>query len=204
VTESEVAARLLHEYALSGMTIDVLIVGFDDRIRHYRHPIATGNRLERYALLHPAARRWGLHANVTRLVHFGEPPAEIRRAMDAVATLGARVATTLAPGVRFADILAEEKHTYVELGYSDEWNYHFQGGITGYTLGDAARCLDPEARAVERQTYDYFLTITGAKFEELMLLTERGIEFASMGPGWPVRRVHTPNGEVVVPDVLIR
>jgi Xaa-Pro dipeptidase len=204
VTESEVAARLLYEYALSGMTIDVLIVGFDDRVRRYRHPIPTGNTLERYALLHPAARRWGLHANVTRLVHLGKPPAETQRAIDAAATVGARVAATLTPGVRFADVLAEQKRAHVELGYPNEWNYHFQGGITGYTLGDATRCLDPEARAVERQAYDYFLTITGAKFEELMLLTENGVEFASRGPGWPVRRVHTPSGKVVVPDVLIK
>ena len=204
VTESEVAARLLYEYALAGMTFDVLIVGFDARIRRYRHPIPTENRLQCYALLHPAARRWGLHANVTRLVHFGEPPADTQRAMDGVATLGARVATMLAPVVRFADILVEEKRTYAGLGYPDEWNYHFQGGITGYTLADPARCLDPEARVAQRQAYDYFLTITGAKFEELMLLTERGVEFASLGPGWPTRCVDTPGGEVVVPDVLIR
>ena len=91
--------------------------------------------------------------------------------MDGVATLGARVAAMLAPGVRFADILAEEKRTYVELGYPEEWHYHFQGGITGYALADPTCCRDPEARAVARQAYDYFLTITGAKFEELMLLT---------------------------------
>jgi Xaa-Pro dipeptidase len=204
VTESEVAARLLYEYALAGMTIDVLIVGFDERIRRYRHPIPTGNPLQRYALLHPAARRWGLHANVTRLVHFGEPPPDIRRAMDGVATLGACVATMLAPGVRFADILVEEKRTYAGLGYPDEWNYHFQGGITGYTLADPARCLDSEARVAQRQAYDYFLTITGAKFEELMLITEDGVEFASLGSGWLVRCVHTPKGKVDVPDVLIK
>jgi hypothetical protein len=57
---------------------------------------------------------------------------------------------------------------------------------------------------VERQAYDYFITITAAKFEEFMLLTENGIEFASMGPGWPVRTIGTPNGEIAVPDVLIR
>jgi len=204
MSEREIAARLLYEYALAGMTIDVLIVGFDERIEHYRHPIPTDHVLRRYALLHPAARRWGLHANVTRLVHFGQPPAEIQAAIDAVATVGGHVAKMLAPGVRFADILAKEKRLYDELGYPDEWNYHFQGGITGYTLADPARCLDPEARVVERQAYDYFITITGAKFEELTLLTENGIEIASLGPGWPTRSIQTPSGEIVVPDVLIR
>ncbi|MGD8474823.1 MAG: M24 family metallopeptidase [Anaerolineae bacterium] len=204
VTEQEVAARLLYEYALAGMTIDVLIVGFDNRIRDYRHPMPAENVLERYALLHPAARRWGLHANVTRLVHFGEAPSNTRRAMDGVAAIGAHVAAMLAPGVPFADILTEQIRLYRVLGYSSEWIYHFQGGITGYTLADPTRCRDPEARVVERQAYDYFITITAAKFEELMLLTENGIEFASMGPGWPVRTVETPHGVIDVPDVLIR
>ena len=204
VTEEEVAARLLHEYALAGMTIDVLIVGFDDRIKRYRHPMPSGNNLQRYALLHPAARRWGLHANVTRLVHFGEPPSDIRRAIDGTATIGGHVATMLAPGLPFADILAEQIRLYRVLGYSGEWMYHFQGGITGYTLADAARCRDPEARVVERQAYDYFITITGAKFEEFTLLTADGPEIASLGPGWPVRSIQTPKGDIDVPDVLIR
>jgi len=86
----------------------------------------------------------------------------------------------------------------------DEWQLHFQGGITGYTLADPARCLDPEARAVQRQAYDYFITVTGAKFEECMLLTEQGVEFVSQGPNWPLRTVSTPQGHVSISDVLIR
>jgi antitoxin VapB len=204
VTETEVEARLLFEYAMAGMTIDVLIVGFDDRIGRYRHPMPGDAVLERYALLHPAAQRWGLHANVTRLVHFGEPPAEIAGAMDGVTTIGAHVAALMGPGVRFADLLAEEKRLYAGLGYADEWNYHFQGGITGYVLADPVRCLDPDARLVPRQAYDYFITITGAKYEECMLLTEDGPETVSLHNGWPTRVLDTPYGQVEVSEVLIR
>jgi antitoxin VapB len=204
VSEREVAAYFLQKYAQEDMTIDVLIVGFDDRIWRYRHPLPTGNTLQRYALLHPAARRWGLHANVTRLVHFGEPPYDTRRAMDAVVAIGANVASLLAPGVYFADILAEEKRLYAQCGYPDEWHNHFLGGITGYVLADPSRCLNPEARAVERQAYDYFLTITGAKAEELTLLTENGVEIVSLGEGWPAHQVSTPRGRILFPDVMIR
>ncbi len=204
MSEADIAARLLHEYALAGMTLDVLILGTDERIYRYRHPLPTGKALERYALLHPAARRWGLHANVTRLVHFGPPPGTIARAFDAAVTIAGHVATLLAPGVRFADVLAEQKRLYAELGYPDEWHRHFQGGITGYTLVDAGRCLDPAAQVALRQAFDYFITVTGAKVEELMLLTEAGVEVASLAEGWSVRRVETPRGEVVMPDMLVR
>jgi len=206
MTENEVAARLAYEYTLRGMSLDALMVGADERITRYRHPLAGDKAIKSYAFLHPAARRWGVHANVTRLVHFGEPPEEIRAAHRAVTTAGAHVATMLAPGVRFADILAEEKRLYAELGYPDEWNYHFLGGISGYTLVDPTRCQDPDARVVERQSYGYFITITGAKFEELMILTEDGIETASLpGDGeWPTRVVSTPNGDFTVPEILVR
>jgi Xaa-Pro dipeptidase len=112
----------------------------------------------------------------------------------------------LAPGVRFADILAEEKRLYAKYGYAAEWNYHFLGGISGYTLVDPARCLDPEARVVERQSYGYFITITGAKFEELIILTEDGAEIASLPPGtqWPTQVVRTDDGEIAVPEILVR
>ena len=204
ISEQETAAQLMQKYAEEGLTVDVLIVGFDDRVKRYRHPMPTGNVLQRYALLHPAARRWGLHANVTRLMHFGEPPSDIGRAMNVVATVGGHVIGMLAPDAAFADILTEEIRLYRKLGYSGEWMNHFQGGITGYTLVDATRCTKPEARLVTRQAFDYFITIAGAKFEELTLLTEDGPEIASLGPGWPTRTIQTPNGEITVPAVLIR
>ena len=203
-TEQEIAARLLYEYAGQGMTLDVLIVGADERISRYRHPLPTENVLRRYCLLHPAARRWGLHANVTRLVHFGAPPSRVQRAFDTAVTVAGHVASLLAPGVAFADILAEQKRLYAALGYGDEWHYHFQGGITGYTLADPARSLVHGAHAVERQAFDYFITITGAKVEELALLTEAGVEVPSLGPGWPVREVETPSGVIAMPDMLVR
>jgi Xaa-Pro dipeptidase len=204
--ESEVAARLAYEYTRRGLLLDALMVGADERISRYRHPLAGEKPIQRYAFLHPAARRWGLHANVTRLVHFGEPPAAIRDAHRAVTAVGAYVAGMLAPGVRFADILAEQKRLYAELGYPDEWNYHFLGGVSGYTLVDPTRCMNPEASVVERQSYGYFITITGAKFEELMILTKDGVEIASFPTGaeWPTRVVSTPNGDFAVPEILIR
>jgi len=204
LSEREIAARLLDECAHEDLTLDVLIVGADERVSRYQHPPPTENRLKRYALLHPAARRWGLHANVTRLLHFGEPPEDIRRAASVAQTVAANVATMLRPGARFADILVEQKRIYAALGYAEEWRNHFQGGITGYTLADPTRSLQPEARAVSDQAYDYFVTITGAKAEELFLLTDGGVEVASAGPRWPLRRIETARGAVEYPDMLVR
>ena len=204
MSELEIAARLQEAYTCYDMTLDVLIVGVDERISRYRHPLPTGRKLERYALLHPAARRWGLHANITRLVHFGQPPVEIQRAVDGVQTIEGRIMGMLSAGVRFADILVRQKQWYAQVGFPDDWKYHFQGGTTGYGLADPTLSLNPGATVKNRMAFDYFVTITGAKAENLSLLTEDGIEIASKGEGWPMKLVRTPSGEIEVPGMLIR
>ena len=73
-TEKDIAARLHCEHLKKGMEVDVLIVGSDERCFNYRHPLPTEKPLEKYLMLHTVARRWGLHCNLTRFLHFGEPP----------------------------------------------------------------------------------------------------------------------------------
>ena len=204
MSELEIAAQIQEAYTRHDMTLDVLIVGVDERIRRYRHPLPTGRGLERYALLHPAARRWGLHANVTRLVHFGQPPDEIRRAVDGVLTIEGRIMGMLSEGVRYADILAAQKQWYADVGFPEDWKYHFQGGTTGYGLADPTHSMNPAATVKNRIAFDYFVTITGAKAENLALLTDGGLEIVSWGEGWPMRSIQTSSGEIEVPDMLIR
>ncbi|MGQ9626768.1 MAG: M24 family metallopeptidase [Anaerolineae bacterium] len=204
MTEVEIGARILEEYGRLGMTIDVLIIGTDERVAKYRHPMPTEKRLERYVILHPAARKWGLHANITRSVHFGPPPEGILRAYRAAATIEANIIGRLAPGLLFSEILALEKRLYADLGYPEEWRNHFQGGIIGYILIDPTRCLK-EGEAVRRnQAFDWFITITGAKVEELSMVTDEGPEIPSLGTWWPRLAFEVEGREIEVPDILVR
>ncbi len=57
-SEYQIGARILEEFYQHGINLDVLIVGSDSRIFKYRHPIPTNKKVERYVLLHSAARRW--------------------------------------------------------------------------------------------------------------------------------------------------
>ena len=80
-TEASIAARFHTAHLEGGMEADVIIVGSDERCFHYRHPIATYKKLEKYLMLHSAARRWGLHCNLTRYIHFGPPAENIRKGL---------------------------------------------------------------------------------------------------------------------------
>jgi len=201
-SEQEIAQWLGCEYLRRQIELDVLIVGSDERVFRYRHPLPTSKKIERYVLLHPAARRWGLHANVSRSVHFGQPPEEISRAYQAAATIEARIFASLRAGVPFARILERQKEWYAELGFPDEWQNHFQGGPTGYVVVDALR-NQTDTCVEENQAFDWFITVTGAKVEELVLLTPQGVEIASHVSTWPGFPIEMPEETIVVPDLMI-
>lgn len=203
MTEREIQVHLHSQLIRQGMDYEVAIVGSDERIHRYRHVLATDKPLERYLLLGPVVRKWGLFALVSRSVHFGEPPAEVQRAFQAAATIEGRIISILEEGLKFSQILDCQKAWYEQLGVPDGWIYHFQGGPTGYVLVDAARSLTDKAIQVP-QAYSWFTTVKGAKVEEVTLLTQKGAEIASLGENWPVIEVDTPKGPYKVPGMLIR
>ena len=200
--EDEVASYLWIECLKLGIELDVLIVGSDERIFHYRHPLPTSKRIERYVLIHPAARRWGLHANVSRSVYFGTPSNEIKRAYRAAAQLQAGLLERLTPGLAFSEIFNWQKQKYAELGFPDEWKNHFQGGPTGYVVVDALRHTTPSTVQVN-QAFDWFITITGSKVEELTLLSKDGVEIPSFQSPWPSYQPNQNGNGLGVPDLWV-
>ena len=203
MTEQEIQQMLHGEIILRGMDLEVPIVGSDERIHRHRHVLATDKKLERYLLLGPVVRRWGLSALVSRSAHFGEPPLEVQKAFRAAATIEARIISILEEGLKFSKILEYQKQWYEELGVPNGWIYHFQGGPTGYVLVDATRNQTDKVIQAP-QPYSWFTTIKGAKVEELTLLTRQGAEIASLGEDWPTMGIDTPKGIVKVPGMLIR
>jgi antitoxin VapB len=199
-TEQEIAVRLHCELICLGIDPDVLIVGSDARIFKYRHPLPTHKPVQKYVLLHPAARRWGLHANVSRSLHFGEPPELLHKAYTAAATIEARILAELHPDLPFSTILFRQKEWYAEAGFPQEWQNHFQGGPTGYVVVDTGR-NQTETHVQENQAFDWFVTITGAKVEELSLLTAKGVEILSQTSRWPRIGIQTQRGRIEVPGL---
>lgn len=203
--ERDIQARILCECGRRAMTCDVLLVGSDERIARYRHPIPTDKRIEQRVLLHPAVRKGGLHANVTRMVCFGDSTPEVlSRAYNAACEVAANAIAMCVPGTRFADILDVQKRVYAQHGFADEWRNHFQGGITGYLLADPTLCTNAAATVSENQAFDWFITITGAKVEECSITTNGEPQVVSTTGLWP-SRVHKVNGvAVTLPEILMK
>lgn len=186
--EHEIEAMFLFEYGKINATPEVLLIGSDERISKYRHPNPSDKKFEKFILLHPGLRKWGLHANVTRMIYFGDKlPEDIHQKYEIVNHLQAQAVSMCIPGQKFSDILETRKKLLKDAGYEEEWKYHYPGGVTGYLLCDPTVCNTPSAEVVINQAYDWFITITGVKVEELSINTSKGREVVSVSGKWPTK-----------------
>jgi len=204
MSEREVAGMLEAEYARLGIACDVVLVGSDERVSRYRHPVPTDKRIERFLLLHSAVQQHGLHANVTRLVSFGKVSEEVQARYDAASRVEATAISMCVPGTRFRDILAAEKQALSDQGYPDDWRFHFLGGTTGYIVADPSLCLEPNAVVSANQAYDWFITITGVKVEELSVNSGGRPAVYSVTGRWPTKNFGIHSRSFELPLILAK
>lgn len=201
----EVEAMLLYEYALYNIQCDVLLIGTDDRIFKYRHPNPVGRELGRYVLLHPAIRYKGLHCNVTRSLYFGdELPEEIRKPYEVVSHIEAYCLAQCKKEITYAAILEGQKRLLSEYGYGEEWKNHYPGGRTGYFVCQAGLSQDKSRRPIKNEAYDWFITVTGAKAEELSVNENGKIEILSNTGLWPSKEIFSEGETYQIPQIMMR
>ncbi len=204
--ESEVEVMLMSEFIHQGFLPVVVLMGSDERIAKYRHLNATNKKIEKVLLLILAMRKFGLNTVFTRTVCFGDKlPDETEHRFKAASTIAAYCIANTIPGKHFADILEMQKRLYKELGYKDEWRNHFQGGITGYVVNDSSLCLDLKATIKDRQTFNWFITITGVNTEDTCISSsEGGVEIFTRTGAWPTQKYNAGTREISLPDVLYK
>jgi hypothetical protein len=144
-----------------------------------------------------------LHANLTRVVHFGEPGRDIANRHYAVCRIFADILSALTPGKSFVRLLEEIKLSYARAGYSEQWKEHFVGGPSSYEACEPYVFLDPDTTIQVGQSYDWLPSLPGAKIEETSILSPSGAEIVSVGENWP--KVPMPSGHQIFqcPDILV-
>lgn len=204
MTEHEIEAEVLYAYGKHNMTPKVLLIGTDERIAKYRHPNASPKKLERLALIHPAAEKGNLHANITRMVYFGDTlPKELEEKYDLLNYLQAQYFSMAKTGARFGELYEERKRILAEHGYPDEWRHHAMGCVTGYTLGTDAPLVNNEL-VRRNMALDMFITLQGAKAEELALTGDDGAEVLSAAGHWPTRVYEYGGRKYQLPVIMMR
>lgn len=203
MTENRIAALIASEVLGRGMAIAVLLVAADERTRRYRHPLPTSRPCTRYAMGVVVCRRGGLHASLTRSVHFGPVPEDLEHRHAAATVVDAMMIDATVPGAKTADVFEAARATYEAVGFPGEWEHHHQGGPTGYRPRTArATPKSPETIRAE-EAYAWNPTVAGAKSEDTILCTGTGPRILTPSPGWPCTDVEVDGRLYPRPDILV-
>jgi len=201
-TEYQVAGALAESLLSRSITPVVMLVAADERISKFRHPLPRDNRIRRYAMVVVCARRWGLIVSMTRIVHFGRVPEELRKKHSAVVKVDAAFIANTVPGRKVRDIFKAALETYAETGFGDEWKLHHQGGGTGYSTRDFKGSLSSDEIVRENQAYAWNPSITGTKSEDTIIAAGGRAEIISEIEGWPSIEVSLGDTVLRRPDIL--
>jgi antitoxin VapB len=202
MSEFEIAAVLNSEAQRLGLLPIVNLVATDERVYAHRHPLPTAKELGRYAMLVLCGRRYGLVGSITRLIHFGPMPADLRRKAEAVAEVDAALIHATRPGTRLGDIFSAGQDAYARLGFKDEWQLHHQGGPAGYLPRETVATPNADWIVREGQVHAWNPSIAGTKSEDTILVTSNGNRILTEIPDWPLIEVAIADQIIARPATL--
>jgi Xaa-Pro dipeptidase len=191
-TDLEVAARIAAGVESLGALAPVLLVGGDDRLARFRHPVATGAPLLDAVMAVLVASRGGLHVALTRYAATASWAAAMQGPLATVRRIHARVLEQCRPGVSTGSVLAELDAGYRDEGYPEAWREHYQGGPIGYAQREfeisPAQRGDPwwEFQLADCIAVAWNPSISGgAKDEDTYLIGADGVEQITYTADWP-------------------
>ncbi len=190
-TDFDTAAVVSAVLEADGATAVCLIVGGDDRLRSFRHPLAVGQVVNEAIMAVVVAQRAGLHVAATRICvrRDNDEIVALMKTLDAVSDA---VLNASLPGGTWGDSVEALAAAYESIGHANAWREHFQGGPIGFD--------QREFELAPGQTESPFWNLPrqlntavawnpslrgGAKIEETYLLGDE-MEFLTVTPSWPV------------------
>ncbi len=181
----------------------LLLVGSDERIFKYRHPMPTSKKLDRYCMIVICAQKWGLVLNMTRLLHFGKLPDEIFSKYRALQKVDMAYITSTKPGKKLKEVFNAGKEMYAEVGYPGEEKRHFQGGTCGYLARE--QILSPYSEYIisDGEIFAHNPTITGTKIEDSIMIKDGSYEVLTLKTDWPSKEIEYKGIVLKRPEILV-
>ncbi|MFC0471787.1 M24 family metallopeptidase [Halalkalibacter kiskunsagensis] len=204
MSEFEIAALLSPKVIKDGINPQVILVATDERIYHYRHPIPTDKKLEQYAMIVICAEKWGLVANATRFVHFGELPELVKENKEKLAKIDITMNMATRPGARVNEVFQKGLEAYASAGYKDDWKLLHQGGLTGYASREYLANMNNNDVIFSNQAFAWNPAISGIKSEDTILVGENENQFLTHTGNWVYTTIWHDGVQYERPDVLIR
>jgi Xaa-Pro aminopeptidase len=202
-TEFEIAAALGRETQARTVQPTVNLIATDERIFNFRHPLPVDKKLEHYAMLVLCGRKWGLVCSVTRFVHFGKLPDEVRRKVTACAHIDGVYIGATRPGQTLGHVFELAEAAYAEDGFANEWQKHHQGGPAGYEPREYLGLPGSNDVVALGQVYAWNPSITGTKTEDTILVGAKANQVLTTTSGLPTLSVTLADGTQIARPVIL-
>lgn len=198
--QARVAARLEAKGAFGAC----LIVGGDDRVERFRHPLAAGAPVRRLLMTVVVAERQGLHVAATRFASAGPLVSGVRSARRAASNVERAVLDASKVGATYGEALTALAAGYARAGCPDAWREHYQGGPIGYRqrefeivpLQVESRWFGTPISAGTALAWNPSVA-GGGKCEDTYLVEDHGVRRLTVSEDWPLE-----NGRPGVLDIV--
>jgi antitoxin VapB len=183
--ELEIARRMMDAAQGFGARAIVALVGADERLRRFRHPVPTGTAWRHVVMMALCAERHGLIVSLSRIVAGKGAPHDLLPRTEANAQVFGRVLQATRPGATAPQLYATLASAYADVGYPGEELKHHQGGAIGYRAREWVAHPNSAEVVHDREAFAWNPTITGTKIEDTALVIDGRIEIVTSTPAWP-------------------
>lgn len=203
LSEDDAAALVDAQVHHAGMNPLVVLVASDDRITRFRHPVPTAKKIERTVMLVSCAEYSGLVTCLTRFVNFGALSEQQRTRHRTICDIDATINLATRPGRTLGQMFNEIQQAYLSHGFGGQWQFHHQGGSTGYLPREVVATPSSTVPVLENQAFAWNPSVTGAKCEDTVLVTTDGIEVLTAATAeWPKVTGHGAGGTLARAGIL--
>jgi Xaa-Pro dipeptidase len=199
VMEAQVAVELLRR----GILPSVYLMAADERILKYKHAVARGKKIDKYAMINLCARKWGLTVSITRFAHFGPLPSELEDRFHASAQVNAALLDATSIGATSAGLFRVAADAYAANGFPGDEQLHHQGGATGYWEREWIATPTGTEIVVNNQAFAWNPSIRGGKVEDTVLLQDGKIELLTPTPELPTLKSSANGNSYPATGVLV-
>lgn len=174
MSEMEIASAVGGELITRGIEPVVLLVGSDERLLRFRHPVPTSKVWNKSLMVAICGKRNGLIASVSKVGCAGKIPDELKRRTDAAVNVldTAFAATTV--GESGSGLYEAIAAAYLRNGFADEIGNHHQGGAAGYKSRDWVAHPASRETVQANQAFAWNPTIAGTKAEQTAIVGPDG------------------------------
>lgn len=202
-SEYEIAGKVTGRLMELGYQVPVCLIAADERLQGYRHPLPTGKRVERIAMIAVCAQKYGLTASLSRIVSLYALSTELERRHSAVCKADAAYILSTVEGARAGGVVSAGRAVYEDEGYAGDFHLHHQGGALGYLTRDY--CANEQCGEIvcNKQAFSWNPTIAGTKSEDTFLVQGERQELLTHTGEWRYREISHAGKSILRPDILV-